>query len=205
LAVAIYVPAAIVETVQVYVVTIPTVLGPVLLAHEATPDVPASAKFKAPDGAAAPVDPATVAVKMTEPPKVSAPVELMDTAGAAFETSVVVEELTAVIALYAASPANVKLAPYVPASDATTLQVYVETLLRPAGPVVAAQFVMPVTPVIDHVPRAVGETAPVGPVTVAVKVIVEPRGAVEALAVIEIVGTTAVTTVKAPEVGEVAK
>lgn len=78
-------------------------------------------------------------------------------------------------------------------------------MLAPTGPVVAAQLVTPETPVIDQAPRAVGATAPIGPVTVAVNVTVEPSGAVDALALTAIVGFTAVTSVKAPEVGEVAK
>ena len=78
-------------------------------------------------------------------------------------------------------------------------------MLAPTGPVVAAQFVIPETPVIDQVPSAVGAIAPVGPVTVAVKVTVDPSGAVDAFALTAIVGFTAVTSVKAPEVGEVAK
>jgi hypothetical protein len=75
------------------------VLGPVWLAQDVTPEVPLNPKVKIPVGATAPVDPATVAVKMTEPPRVMAPDELMDTAGAAFETRVVVDELTALMAL----------------------------------------------------------------------------------------------------------
>ena len=62
-----------------------------------------------------------------------------------------------------------------PASEATTLQVYVETLFTEIGPVVAAQFVTPVTPFIDQIPKALGGIALAGPVTVAVKVMVEPR------------------------------
>jgi hypothetical protein len=81
----------------------------------------------------------------------------------------------------------------------------VAVLLSGTGPVVAAQLVTPVTPVIAQVPRAVAAIAPVGPVTVAVKTIVVPRGAVEAFALTATVGVTAVTTVIAPEVGEVAK
>ena len=92
-------------------VTVPVVLGPVLLAQDVTPEVPASPKVNVPVGATAPVEPATVAVKITVPPSVNAPEELIETAGAALETRVVEVELTADIALYAASPAKVKVAP----------------------------------------------------------------------------------------------
>ena len=78
-------------------------------------------------------------------------------------------------------------------------------MLEPAGPVVAEQLVTPVTPVIAHVPKAEGATAPVGPVTVAVKTIVEPNAALAALALTATVGVAADTTVWAPEVGAVPK
>ena len=45
------------------------------------------------------------------------------------------------------------------------------------GPAVLAQAI-PVTPVMDHVPVPVGTAPPVGPVTVAVKVNVEPKATV---------------------------
>jgi hypothetical protein len=73
--------------------------------------------------------------------------------------------------------------------------VYVETLLAGTGPVVAEQLVTPGTPVIDQIPSAVGAAAPVGPATVAVKVIVEPSGAEAEFALTATVGVDAVTVV----------
>ena len=73
------------------------------------------------------------------------------------------------------------------------------------GPVVAEQLVTPVTPVMAHDPRADGETAPIGPVTVAVKTSVDPNDDDEELAVTATNGVAGDTTVCAPEVGAVAK
>ena len=73
------------------------------------------------------------------------------------------------------------------------------------GPVVVVQDVTPDTPEIAHVPIPLGATAPVGPATVAVNVIVEPRVAVEASATTETVGVDLPTVVVAPEVGAVLK
>ena len=56
-----------------------------------------------------------------------------------------------------------------------TTHVYVDDVdEKVVGPVVLLQ-VIPVTPVIDQTPVPVGTAPPVGPVTVAVKVKVEPR------------------------------
>ena len=63
-----------------------------------------------------------------------------------------------------------------------------------------AQLVTFPTPVIAHVPAAEGAIAPAGPVTVAVKVIVEPSDAVAEFADTLTVGVTAPTVVDAPEV-----
>ena len=54
--------------------------------------------------------------------------------------------------------------------------------------------VTPETPAIDQVPVPVAEAPPVGPVTVAVKVKLEPRFAVDALVVTTTVGVDFVTT-----------
>ena len=75
----------------------------------------------------------------------------------------------------------------------------------PTGPVVAGQLVELAPSVTVHVPRPVGRLAVNGPVAVAVKVIVEPRAAVDALAATAMVGETVVTVVVSPEVGGVAK
>jgi hypothetical protein len=56
-----------------------------------------------------------------------------------------------------------------------------------------------------QLPDGDGAIAPLGPLTVAVKVIVVPRAAVEAFATTSTVGATAATVVEEPEVGEVAR
>ena len=67
------------------------------------------------------------------------------------------------------------------------------------GPVVLAQ-VIPLTPIIDHVPVPVGVAPPVAPATVAVKVKVEPSATVEALVVTLTLGVAwAMTNGKAVE------
>jgi hypothetical protein len=71
--------------------------------------------------------------------------------------------------------------------------------------VVVVQVLTPATPAIAHEPIPLGATAPEGPVTVAVNVIVEPRVALDALAITEIVGVDLPTVVVAPEVGAVLK
>jgi hypothetical protein len=81
----------------------------------------------------------------------------------------------------------------------------VETLRAALGPVVEVHEVTPETPLIAHVPIALGAVAPVGPVTVAVKVIVEPSCALVDPATTETVGVDFPTVVVAPEVGAVAK
>lgn len=60
---------------------------------------------------------------------------------------------------------------------------------------VVVQVLTPMTPVIAHEPTPVGAAAPVGPVTVAVKVTLAPRAAVEELARTETVGVTLLTNV----------
>ena len=52
---------------------------------------------------------------------------------------------------------------------------------------------MPVTPVITQEPEPVGAPAPEGPEAVAVKVMVDPRAAVVALAITATVGTALFT------------
>ena len=60
--------------------------------------------------------------------------------------------------------------------------------------------VTPATPTIAHTPLAVGATAPLGPVTVAVKVIVVPNAAEMAFAVTVTAGLAFATEVVEPEV-----
>ena len=78
-------------------------------------------------------------------------------------------------------------------------------LATEVGPVEVAQLVTPLTPVILQVPREVGAIALAGPVTVAVNVMIEPSGAVVALATTAAVGVDFATEVVLPEVGAVAK
>jgi len=76
-------------------------------------------------------------------------------------------------------------------------------LLAGTGPVVAAQLVTSATPAIDQIPNPVGADAAVGPVTVAVNVIVAPSAALDELAFTTTTGVTVVTVVVSPEVGAV--
>ena len=73
------------------------------------------------------------------------------------------------------------------------------------APTVAVHVLIPVMPVIAQTALPVGATAPVGPATVAVKVIAPPRVALDALATTETDGVAVLTAVVAPEVGAVAK
>ena len=68
-------------------------------------------------------------------------------------------------------------------------------LLLPVGPVVEVQEVIPVTPVIDQLPVALGVMALAGPVTVAVKVMESPRFAFAAPATTATVGLALATVV----------
>ena len=67
------------------------------------------------------------------------------------------------------------------------------------------QLVIPETPVIVQLPDADGAIAAAGPVTIAVKVIVEPITALDALALTDTEGVDLATVVVLPEVGAVAK
>jgi hypothetical protein len=97
------------------------------------------------------------------------------------------------------------VAPYVPTNDATTLHVYVDTFKVRLGPVMRAHVVTPGTFVIAHSPIGDGATAPVGPLTVAVNVIVDPRVAELAFARAKIFGVAVPTIVEAPDCGEVGR
>jgi hypothetical protein len=99
------------------------IVGPAGFVHEVTPAEPEMLNESVPPGVAAPVDPATVAVRISVPPRTGVPDALTDTEGAARFTIVEVVDATAGTALYATSPGKVKLAPYVPVREATTLQV----------------------------------------------------------------------------------
>ena len=78
-------------------------------------------------------------------------------------------------------------------------------MLVEVGPVVLAQVVTPLTPVILQVPKADGGSAFAGPVTLALKVMVEPSVAVVAFATTATVGVALLTEVVLPEVGAVAR
>ena len=67
------------------------------------------------------------------------------------------------------------------------------------------QLEIPLTPIMAHNPVDVGATAPVGPVTVAVKVTVVPSAAEVVAAVTATLGVVALTEVEKPEVGDVPK
>ena len=69
----VYVPALGVLKVQVYVVVLPKILGPELLAHEVCPAVPPIDQLTAPVGAVAFVEPTRVAVQRMDPPRVVEP------------------------------------------------------------------------------------------------------------------------------------
>ena len=71
---------------------------------------------------------------------------------------------------------------------------------EPVGPVVVAQLDTPETPVTAQEPTAVGDEAPFGPLTVAVKVTVDPSVAVDAFAVTATAGVVLLTVVVPPEV-----
>ena len=198
-----YVPEVDVETTHVYVVRRPTIVGPVLLAHDVTPAVPEILHVKVPVGATDPVDPVTTEVNTREPPRLGEPGVVIDTAGVARATKVLVAEAVDGTGLYAVSPLNVNVAPYVPAMDPITLHVYTETFADETGPLVAAQVVIPVTPVTVHVPLPVAAIAEPGPVTRAVNVSVDPKLAVGELAFTVTVGVACVTVVVSPDVGDV--
>jgi hypothetical protein len=78
-------------------------------------------------------------------------------------------------------------------------------LFTEIGPEVDIQLVTPLTPVMLQMPRAVGASAAAGPVTVAVKVMLEPSDAVDVPATTPTVGVALPTVVVLPEVGAVAK
>jgi hypothetical protein len=92
----------------------------------------------------------------------------------------------------------VNVAPYVPPTEAVTVQVYV-TKEEAMGPVVDVQAVTPLTPVIKQVPLPVGNAAFVGGATVAVNTKVEPSVAVVAFGISVSVGLPWLTVVVATE------
>ena len=86
-------------------------VGLVGLEHDVIPAVPETLNVSVPLGVAAPVDPATVAVKVSVAPRTGKPDAEIFTDGVACATSVVVGEAVVGTALYALSPGKVKAAP----------------------------------------------------------------------------------------------
>ena len=68
----------------------------------------------------------------------------------------------------------------------------------------ALEQLIPLTPVIDQLPVPVGVAPPVGPVTEAVNVKVEPRETAEALVVTVTEGTLELNLINATELGPAA-
>ena len=170
---------------QVNEVVLPTVCAPVFALQLPVPAVPVIVQIKLPVGATPPVAPVIVAVMISLPPKTAlAGFAVTVTVGVADATNVEVEEIVPVTGRYEVSPGYVKVALYVPATDATTVHRYVEvpaTLVL--GPLVIPHEVTGPTPVIDQTPTPLGATAELGPTTVAVNPIVDPRGLVVSSAV----------------------
>lgn len=89
----------------------PTEIGPeVVLQVVAGLAVPEIAKLITPAGAAALALPVTVAVKVTEPPRVGVELLVRTTVGVAAATVVALVEATTPTALYPLSPGKVKVA-----------------------------------------------------------------------------------------------
>ena len=61
----------------------PEILAPDSLVQVATPEDPVKAMVRVPVGATAPVEPATVAVKMRDAPRIGEPDALIETEGVA--------------------------------------------------------------------------------------------------------------------------
>lgn len=186
-------------------VATPLELAPTVEVQELTNAVPEMLQLRVPPGAAAPTAPVTTEVKVRVPPKVGVPEAEIVIDGVAGLTSVEFEEATGATGLKAPPPVKVKVAEYVPVTAANTLQVYVETFDAWDGPLVVVQLVTPVTPVILQTPPVVGAVAPIGPVAVAVKTIVDPRVADVEFALTATAGAVFVTLVVEPDEGVVAK
>ena len=77
---------------------------------------------------------------------------------------------------------------------------YIALIPVPLGPVFWLQEI-PETPVIDQLPTPVGVAPPVGPVTVALKVKVEPRDSVGKLVVTVTEGATVFKPMEKIELG----
>ena len=81
-----------------------------------------------------------------------------------------------------------------------TVQLYVPTFMEPAGPLVLSHAT-PETPAICQLAVPVGVAPAIGPVTVALKVNVEPNDAVGESVVTEIDGLNFETTIVDEKVG----
>ena len=89
----------------------PKTVGPEVVLQILAPALPESAKFIVPRGAAPPVDPVTVAIKITELPRDGTVDAVRATVGVAELTVVVEVDATAATELYALSPGKVNVAP----------------------------------------------------------------------------------------------
>jgi len=103
---------------------LPALEAPVFELHAPVPAVPVIVQTRFPIGATPPVAPVTVAVTVSLVPRTGdAGMLVRTTVGVAGETTVVVEEEVRTTGMYEVSPAKMKLAPYVPVTDATRLHV----------------------------------------------------------------------------------
>ena len=102
---------------------VPLTIPLVVEEHEVAPPVPEIVHVNVPVGAAAPVDPFTVAVKIADPPSVGVLEVVTITLGVALAITVAFVDVVVDTGLYDESPAKVKVAEYVPATGAPTLHV----------------------------------------------------------------------------------
>ena len=86
-------------------------VGPAGLVQEVSPELPETLNVIVPLGGTAPVDPVTDAVKVRVAPRTGDPEALIDTAGIAGFTRVVVAEAVIKTGLYPLSPGKVNVAP----------------------------------------------------------------------------------------------
>jgi len=91
--------------------TTPTTTGPEFAEQASAPPDPESDQFTPPLGAAAPLVPVTVAMKVCVPPRMRVPVEVKTAVTVPRETLVELEVETAATGMYVLSPGKVKVAP----------------------------------------------------------------------------------------------
>jgi hypothetical protein len=94
------------------VVVFPTLLAPEFELQAPVPAVPVIVQVRFPVGATALVAPVTVAVNVSDPPRIGASGTFVTTTvGVAFATTVVVDDAVKVTGRYVVSPAKIKFAP----------------------------------------------------------------------------------------------